>query len=172
MKINEATDMVDFLHAAIPYVITGWIGWTVGTITSYRKAKIAGRSFVLPFVTKTSRNFTIVVLTLSMLTVLTVVQSSIEQTRQEQCNEEFRRVIKERADGIAEDKTLNREMFARINTLVEGIDAALTTPDAAGRMLMDQGIEQYRVGIKETEQRWEQLEQERQRNPYPEPRCD
>lgn len=163
------TDMVDSLPRLLTILVSGIVGYAAGTIVSYRRARLLGHSWVLPVVERSTRNFTIVVLTLSLLTVTTVVQSAVDQAEQERCNTEFRRVLAERAATTAEDTAVNvRDKAALDDAVQQLIDNAAS----GGREASLSTLQGYLDQREESREIQRANEERRAQNPYPEPRCD
>lgn len=156
----------------ISLVLAGIVGWAAGTIQSWHKARVLGVPVLVPFITRTSRNFTIVVLTLSLLTVGTVVQSAIDQAAQDNCNQEFKRVLSERSATNAEDAELNAQDKLALDRALSKIVHELTTPpDRDTRVEMAEAVDTYLVGRDRTNEVQKQNAIKRAENPYPDPQC-
>lgn len=156
----------------ISLVLAGIVGWAAGTIQSWHKARVLGVPVLVPFITRTSRNFTIVVLTLSLLTVGTVVQSSIDQAAQDRCNQEFKRVLSERSEITTEDSALNAEDKNALDRALSKIVEELTTPpDLDTRAEMADAVDRYLDGRQRTNEIQKQNAIKRAENPYPDPQC-
>jgi hypothetical protein len=93
----------------------------------------------------------------------------VEQARiQAECNDEFFRVLQERSAITADDNALNRADAAALNDFVRDVffsgrpPSDVTTTEAARK---------YQATIDMNNERRVQNDQERTKNPYPEPRC-
>ncbi|QOV99498.1 hypothetical protein [Rhodococcus pyridinivorans] len=173
--------MTEALETIVWYVVCGMLGWAAGTITQYRQYRLGKVSLLVPFVPKSSRNFTIVVATLSLLTTFSVITSQVAQQHQARCNADFQAVIRDNAEINREDRDLERRddrlRDARddaLDNLVRGIAAGERSPASPMQLLRE-----YTVTVRANdaerellERQREQLEQQRRDNPYPTPRCD
>lgn len=156
----------------VSLVLAGVVGWAVGTVQSWHKARVLGVPVLVPFITRSSRNFTIVVLTLSLLTVGTVVQSSIDQSAQDRCNQEFKRVLAERSEITTEDNRLNAEDKNALDRALSKIVEELTTTSGQDtRVEMAEAVDTYLVGRDRTNEIQKQNAVKRAENPYPDPQC-
>lgn len=173
--------MSEVLETLVWYVACGLIGYAAGTITQYRQYRVGRMSLLVPFVPKSSRNFTIVVLTLSALTTFSVISGQIAEQHQARCNADFQSTIRESSRINAEDRDLERRDDAlrdarddALDTLVRGTAAAQGDPVMLSQLLVDYAETVQANDIERTalEQQRGALEQQRRDNPYPTPRCD
>ncbi len=171
----------DLWETIIRYVLVGAISYAAGTIVQYRQYRLRGMSLLVPFVPKSSRNFTIVVITLSLLTTFSVVTGQIAQQHQAECNADFQRALRENARINSEDRDLEKrddalreQRDAALTDLVRGL---LTAPPGNGRVR--DLLERYDTTVAVNDRERADLiaargalEQQRRDNPYPEPKCD
>lgn len=174
--------MTELWETLIRYVLVGAASYAAGTIVQYRQYRVRGMSLLVPFVPKSSRNFTIVVVTLSLLTTFSVVTSQIAQQHQAECNADFQRALRENARINSEDRDLEKrddalreQRDAALTDLVEGL---LTVRPGGGEQVRDL-LERYETTVAVNDSERAQLiaargalEQQRRDNPYPEPHCD
>lgn len=175
--------MTEVWETIIRYVLIAAISYAAGTIVQYRQYRVRGMSLLVPFVPKSSRNFTIVVVTLSLLTTFSVITAQIQQQHQAECNADFQRALRENARINSEDRDLEKrddalreQRDAALTDLVEGL---LTVPPGAGGGQVRDLLERYETTIVVNDRERGDLiaargalEQQRRDNPYPEPKCD
>lgn len=172
--------MTELWETLIRYVLVGAAAYAAGTIVQYRQFRLRGVSLLVPFVPKSSRNFTIVVLTLSLLTAFSVITSQVQQQHQSQCNADFQQVIRDNARINDEDRELERADDAlrgrrddALDSLVLGLMSAPGNGSAI-RLLTeyDRKVQQLETERRDLDIRRDELRQKRRDNPYPTPRCD
>lgn len=98
---------------------------------------------------------------IGMLVVLlalgVILQGIVTQKHQAKCNDEFRRVIAERASLTKQQNDADRDLQAQLADIGPGTDA---------------GAEQARVNARESYvQKLADIDKARAANPYPDPRC-
>ncbi len=174
--------MTELWETLIRYVLVGAASYAAGTVVQYRQYRLRGVSLLVPFVPKSSRNFTIVVITLSLLTTFSVITAQIQQQHQAECNADFQRALRENARINSEDRDLEK----RDDALREQRDAALTdlvrgllTAEPGGNGRVRDLLERYETTVAVNDRERGDLiaargalEQQRRDNPYPEPKCD
>ena len=149
--------MNDLAHW-IPVIVAGFLGYAAGTIIEYRYIPFRGRKIVVPQVTRSSRNFTIVVLALSVLTAGTVIQTGVKQAYQDRCNSEFKRVIATNASAGAEALNVQDDLWLDIRGLF-GPEGRTVSP------------QQIATAIDNYLQERAQAKMVRADNQYPDPQC-
>lgn len=173
--------MTEVWETIIRYVLIAAISYAAGTIVQYRQYRLRGMSLLVPFVPKSSRNFTIVVITLSLLTTFSVVTSQIQQQHQAQCNADFQRSLKANAQINTEDRELERRDDAlrerRDDAMDDLVKGLMSAPNGRGTVLdlltrYDATVSAIALERAELDNARSDLEQQRRNNPYPEPRCD
>lgn len=88
---------------------------------------------------------------------------------QGECNDEFFRVLSERTKITADDNALNRSDADALKVLVQQLLA--TPPEAQTAESTFAALRDYQEVTDANEAKRDQNAQERQANPYPEPRC-
>jgi propanediol dehydratase small subunit len=149
--------MNDLAHW-IPVIVAGFLGYVVGTVIEYRSTTLRGRKIIVPQVTRSSRNFTLVVLGLSVLTAGTVIQTNVKQAYQDGCNSEFKRVIATNAGAGAEVANVQDDLWLDIRGLF-GPEGRTVSPEQIA-----QAIDNYL-------QERAQAKMVRESNQYPDPQC-
>lgn len=172
--------MTELWETIIRYVLVGAASYAAGTIVQYRQFRLRHVSLLVPFVPKSSRNFTIVVITLSLLTTFSVITSQVQQQHQSQCNADFQQTIRENARINDEDRELERaddDLRGRrddaLDSLVVGLRVAAETGSAVQLLTeYENKVEQLEAERSNLDARRDELRQQRRDNPYPAPRCD
>lgn len=141
----------------IPVIVAGAVGYAAGTIIEWRRTRLLGREIPVPQVTRSSRNFTIVVMTLSLLTAGTVIQSNLEQAAQNTCNNEFKRVIATNAAAGAEANESQDALWRDLQQFLEQ-----NPENTVGQIVMS--IDRY-LDARDS------AKTVRQQNQYPDPQC-
>lgn len=165
-------DMVEVSRYLIVGLICGAIGF--GTNLGYQKWR--HRRIVLPFITASSRNFTGLVLIMSLLSVFAIAQSSAFNTIQANCNAETRRVLQENSDISSRQAVIDKQARDALTGLVADLIERLTAPPVPGVVEppdADATVETLQNFRAETDR----LERDREtlqgaRSAYPLPRCE
>jgi hypothetical protein len=160
------------------------IGVVVGMLIKFGYLHIRGRRILIPFVSHSSRNFTIVGVVLVTLSLLTIVNVELNARESAECDRQFRAAltynvgvtreqdeITERARGIsAERRALLDDTFIRIGRSLSADDPVQRT---AG---VNDAVDHYVREAKTLSQDYDELLKYRdglnsKRKAYPEPLC-
>lgn len=175
----------DILWGILRYGGCVALGIVIGNMFTAGRFKWRNRSYVVPYIPKSGKNITIVAFVLVILSVFAVVNTSVSNARQTNCNSEFRRVIAERAQITAEDSKLASkadmltitENDARVeylqgvvNSGVDGNSSTQARIDAAKKYL--QVSLEVAVERKSLNDQKQKLIAQRTANPIPEPKCN
>ena len=173
---------MDIWETVIRYVICGIVGYAAGTIMAYRHAKVGGVRLVVPFVPKSSRNFTIVVLTLAVVSAFSVITGQIQQNHTRRCEVQFQEAITAQAAINTEDRALEAEddqlrnrRDDALDTLVDSLIRSTEEGNGAGLRALQEyydEVETINAAQDDLAERRGELQRERERNPYPSPTCD
>lgn len=173
--------MSEFWTTLIRYVLIGVVSYAAGSITAYRRAKVAGIPLVVPFIPKSSRNFTIVVLTLALLTTFSVVSGQLQDARFRACQVQFQNALKANTSIAAEDRELEKQDDALNDHRDELTEQfwkdllANTEGQERGRAIAEvynANVEANSAARDSLTARRAQLEADRLAHPYPEPSCE
>lgn len=136
----------------------GTFGLFVGLAVTWRKTTVSGYEVWVPTPRPDGVIWRRVIGGLLVIVgVLMIVNSAIFASRQSQCNEEFRRVIKERGDAATEQS----ELWSQLERELARI-GPVDTPE--------EEIEVVEARIRYVE-KYEAATEKRRANPYPDPRC-
>lgn len=176
MTVNELLD------TGLRYLMCGAIGYLLGSITMYRRARVHGISVIVPHVPRTARTFTALVLVLSVVTAFTVVSGQLEARHTRACNDAFRTALRINSRINTEDRELEKRDDAlrerrddAMDDLIKGLMAVGSAAPESVLGLLARYDDTVRViGAERTDldRARAGLEQQRRDNPYPEPRCD
>lgn len=171
---------MDIWETVLRYVICGIVGYAAGTIMAYRHAKVGGVRLVVPFVPKSSRNFTIVVLTLAVVSAFSVITGQLQQSHARRCEVQFRDAITAQARINAEDRGLEAEDDQLRNRRDDALDTLVDTlirsqQNGGGFRALQEyydEVETINAAQDDLVKRRAELQRQRDRNPYPSPTCD
>ena len=161
------------------YALVGVAGYVGGFMTSVGYYHSKGHRIILPVISKTSRNFTVMVIALALMSLATIVQTEHNAAQSEQCDRQFREALRYNTDIAAQERGLadrERTVNADARTALADWFAAIITLPAGQR---DEGIRvtiEYNDRAAEVATKLQDLEHEREtlaeaRTPYPEPSC-
>ena len=173
---------VDILLTFARYLCAVLVGFVIGRIFAYRAQKEDGTEVKRPIVNKTNRNFTLLVITLLVLAVISVVSTAVQVAKQADCNQQFRDALVTRAAITQEDTKLQDELTQLNTSDAEGLrdflTGLVTLPDDAPDNALDDDVAKYQKLVADNAekrddvlQRRDELRQERAENPLPEPTC-
>lgn len=149
---------VELAIEAFKAAVYGAIGLAIGLGVNWRKAKVHGATVLVPTV-QPERAVARRVIggILVVIGVLALTHFVTFTARQSDCNEEFRRVIKERGDAATEQSTLWSQLERELAALgpVDNPVERQAEVDARIRYV----------------ERYEAATERRRANPYPDPRC-
>lgn len=160
--------MTEIVFTIVRYGVAVAVGIVIGVIFSSGKVKVKGKPVTIPYIERTGRNFTLVVVLLLTFSFISVANTAIAANRQEQCNAAFRSIIASNSQGTAEaaetQDNLWRELSGFLTTppvVPEG-----QTPSAA-----DQAMAVSPADIATSIDRYlakrEEVKANRADNPYP-----
>ena len=118
------TAVAEWVVSVIAVVILLGVGFVFGSVTRWRRSKVAGQSVIVPWIPDTKRNFTLVIGALSILTLLSVVQDGVRTRSVERCFDQYRSAFTTAVQISAIDESSDRENFAAVDTVI----AALSSP--------------------------------------------
>lgn len=149
---------VELAIEAFKAAVYGAIGLAIGLGVNWRKAKVHGATVLVP-TAKPERTVArrLIGGILVVIGVLALTHFVTFTARQSDCNEEFRRVLKERGDAATEQSTLWSQLERELAALgpVDNPVERQAEVDARIRYV----------------ERYEAATERRRANPYPDPRC-
>lgn len=171
---------MDIWETVLRYALCGIVGYAAGTIIAYRHAKVGGVRLVVPFVPKSSRNFTIVVLTLAVVSAFSVITGQLQQSHARQCEVQFRDAITAQARINAEDRGLEAEDDELRNRRDDALDVLVDSlirgaQSGQGLRALQEyydEVETINAAQEDLVERRGELQEARNANPYPSPTCD
>ena len=173
---------VEILFAVLRYLAAVLVGFVIGCIFALRAQKENGTAVKRPIVNKTNRNFTLLVITLLVLAVISVVSTAVQVSQQSNCNQQFRDALVARAAITSEETALQDELTQLSTSDAEGLRDFLTAlvllPENAPGNTLDDEVYSYQKLVADNTQkrddvlkRRDELRQERAENPLPQPTC-
>lgn len=160
------------------YILVSVVSFLLGFIVELGVLRIRGRRIILPFISSTSRNFTIAAIALSVITLGTVINAAVTQDHIDQCNREVRealtynvnisdqqRQLNDRASGISADR---RKLLDK--TFIS-IGEALGNPDRVRAIVTEYNTEARALSTEYEHLQEERAKLDQDRKPYPDPRC-
>jgi len=169
-------------ETVLRYALCGIVGYAAGSIMAYRHAKVGGVRFVVPFVPKSSRNFTIVVLTLAVVSAFSVITGQIQQSHARACEVQFQEAITAQARINTEDRALEAEddtLRNRRDDALDNLVGSLIESRQEGNLAGFRALQEYYDEVEtinaaqdDLVERRGELQAARDRNPYPSPTCD
>ncbi|QMU22493.1 hypothetical protein [Gordonia rubripertincta] len=138
----------------------GWTGFglMLGLAVTWRKKTVHGYEVPVPTPRPDGVIWRRLIGGILVVTaVLSVVNGAMFTSRQANCNEEFRRVIKERSD----DSVTQSELWSQLERKLADIGPAVTL--AKQQQIVD--------ARKSYVTQYEAITEKRRANPYPDPRC-
>lgn len=178
--------MSNFLLIDVPVWVAGLIfvfGAVGGFMVQVGWYEFHGRRVIVPFISRSARNFTIIAMALAVLSFATIVQSFVNSNRAEDCDRQFREALAYNTDLGASTRDLDtRERMARddgrvaIADLVRDLSLRLTTPPPPTANDTAVLLARYNDRAEDVAKRLDRVATERnavnaQRAPYPEPTC-
>jgi hypothetical protein len=173
------------------YVVIFVVGFLAGWMTTLGVARHRGHKIVLPFITDSSRNFTIMATVLALLSLYSIVQIERSNSRDEaravatqECFTKFAGALSYNADGVGvelrklenERISLNDRFRVQTGDLVQGIASALAqgqpTPGQLDAVLGPFNVETDRIDSRLSQIADETARLNAQRAPYPSPVCN
>lgn len=164
------------------YIIVGSAGFLVGLMVEFGYLRIMGHRIILPFITGSSRNFTIAAVLLAMISLTTIYNVERTATATAECNEQFRAALKYNTDIAAETREISDRVrdlqVQRRRALDEAfahIGESVRRPDR-DRSGTAEAVERYNIAARILSERYDKLvayqaELNRNRKSYPEPSC-
>lgn len=162
------------------YLIVAVISFTLGFIVELGYLYVRGRRILVPFISATSRNFTIAAVVLSLVALMTVINVSNASEKTAECNRQFREAIKYNTELTSEQHDINAratEISADRRILLDQTFTALTAAlDQPGRGDIQRVISNYNEKAATYAKEYDRLIAYRnsldtKRKPYPEPTC-
>ena len=115
------------------YVIVALVSFLIGFITELGYLYIRGRRILVPFISATSRNFTIAAVALSLVALMTIVNVQQSADKSAECDRQFREALKHNTDLTSEQRDITnraRDIAADQRVLLDQLFAQL--PAALG----------------------------------------
>lgn len=178
--------MSNFLQIGVPVWVAGLIfvfGVLGGFIVQVGWYEVHGRRVILPFVSRSSRNFTVIAMALAVLSFATIVQSAISSNRAETCDREFRTALAYNTELNIGTRSLDERGRAAQErsrtataTLVRDLATRIATPPPPSRDETVAILNTYNQTAVQVANELDRLAEERAaidaaRKPYPEPTC-
>lgn len=160
------------------YLLVSAISFLLGFIIDLGYLHWRGHKIVMPFISASSRNFTIAAIVFSLIALMTVVNVSNSQEESAECNRQFREALKYNTEVTAEQRDLNNraaDISADRRVLLDktfvDIGTAIGDPVKVRQVIGD-----YNVRAAGLAREYDRLIAQRQaldrnRKPYPEPEC-
>ncbi|AWY06525.1 membrane protein [Gordonia phage Trine] len=152
-------DFAQFLGELAKGLGYGTIGLVLGMALTWKRTRVGNMEIPIPTphpdpgIWRKSLGILLVIVAVASMT-----QVAVLSVRQSKCNEEFRRVIKERGDAAAEQSALWAELETKLSEL-----GPIDTPEEEAAAVL---ARQWYV------KKYEDALEARRSNPYPDPRCD
>lgn len=144
-----------FMSEIITSAVSLIVGFIVGQVTVWHRAKVHGHSLIYPAPERTPRAKAWMGLLIGVLAAASVLQGLYLQNLQSRCNTSFREAVVTRSAGSS-------EQFEALVQLQTDLVEAPSGP--AGEGIRDDIRQEY-------VDKALALKAERQSNPYPDPRC-
>lgn len=144
-----------FMSEIITSAVSLIVGFIVGQVTIWHRAKVRGHSLIYPAPERTPRAKMWMALLIGVLAAASVLQGLYLQNLQSRCNSLFREAVVTRSAGSS----------AQFEALVQLQSELAAAPPGPGGADIQDDIRQEYVDKALA------LKAERQSNPYPDPRC-
>lgn len=160
------------------YLIVGSICFLLGFIANIGVLRWRGHKIVVPFISATSRNFTIAAIVLSLVALLTVINMANSSEQSARCNREFREALRYNTEVTSEQRDLNNRadaISAERRTILDqtfvDIGASLGDPKKVQKVIADYNLRAATLAREYDRLIAERAALDRNRKPYPEPEC-
>lgn len=162
------------------YAIVAMVAFLLGYITEIGVLMIRGRRILVPFISASSRNFTLAAVALSLVALLTIVNIQTTNDEAAACDRQFREALRYNTDLTAEQRDLNAratQISADRRVLLDKLFANLPTAiESSGRTSVYQLVSNYNVQAAQLAREYDRLiayrnSLDKTRKPYPEPTC-
>lgn len=178
--------MSNFLLIDVPVWVAGLIfvfGAVGGFMVQVGWYEFHGRRVIVPFISRSARNFTIIAMALAVLSFATIVQSFVNANRAEDCDRQFREALAYNTELNSGTRALDdRQRQAQDDSrratanLVKDLATRISTPPPPTRDETVDILNVYNAKAKTVAETLERIDAERDalnaaRKPYPEPTC-
>ncbi|MCF8605162.1 hypothetical protein L5I01_17550 [Gordonia sp. HY442] len=165
----------------LDYIVVGVSGFVLGMIAEWGILKVKGHRVTLPFISSTSRNFTIMAILLAVISLGTIYNVEKTSSAAADCNRQFREalayntaVARETRDVQDRARSITTERRQLLDSTFTKVALALddpTRPNAAA-----EAIKEYVEQSGQLTKRYDDLTAYQQtldkdRRAYPEPNC-
>ncbi|QOC55722.1 membrane protein [Gordonia phage Archimedes] len=159
------------------YLIVALVSFSIGFITELGYLYIRGRRILVPFISATSRNFTIAAVALSLVALMTIVNVQQSADKSEECDRQFREALKYNTDLTAQQRTLDEHEDAldaqarrNINRVIREVSESTSRPDSL-RALVGYNTQAAILDREYAKVDAERVRLNNSRKTYPEPTC-
>lgn len=112
--------LVDVLGSLVALAV----GFAIGQIVAWRRAKIGGREFLVPTAHPGPRTAKIAAALVILVATASMLSGVATQARIERCNERYREIVQIRSDGSAEQFQAITDLQVRLARAEAGIGGA------------------------------------------------
>lgn len=147
--------MSELMMDVVTSVVAMIVGFGIGQVVAWRRAEIGGREFIVPTAHPGPRTAKIAAFLLVVIATTSMVSGVVTQNQVEECNANFREILKARSAGTS-------EQFDAITELQMALVEA--DPTSAGEADRFAARRAYL-------ERVEEIEAYRASHPYPDTEC-
>lgn len=157
------------------YIVVCIISYLAGAMTKLGYYQWKGRKVLLPFVSATSRNYTIAAVVFGLLATYTFVTVSVDQARNDECNRQFREALAYNTMVNSQDRDLTNRLDDIASRKEADLDRVIGAV-AADPFNSPTALREYNDRIDDYNLERAKIGEERRqiadtRLPYPEPTC-
>lgn len=162
----------------ISYLLIGLGGFCLGVIVELGYLRIRGHKIVIPYIPVRSRNFTILSILLSVISLVTVVTVYVNTERVDECSRQFRQALAYNTAITMEQREIDARASALYSLRRDLLDRAFLSigQNINNKSKIIEAINNYNVEIKDITKEYDDLIRykdslDASRKPYPEPQC-
>ena len=162
----------------LSYLVVGLVSFTFGAITQFGYLKMKGRKVVIPFIEHTSRNMTILAISLAAISLFTIVSVETTAKQYRDCQSQFQAALKYNTsiaadvrDLTVQKDTIEKSSRANIVNFVVAVSAAGASPEARRAAFEEFVDTSTRLNDQLDRTEADRANLEANREPYPEPKC-
>lgn len=153
-------------------------GVVIGALIKWGYLRVKGIRVRVPYVDRSDASIGIAVVVITILSLVTIIQTQVNQDRAEECNRQFRAALTYNTGLTAEQRdltnranTISAERRELLDRTFIDIGNAIGDPDAIRQVVVT-----YNQDARRLSQQYEQLIADRSgldqaRKPYPDPAC-
>ena len=162
----------------ISYLLTGLGGFCLGALIEFGYLHIRGHKIVIPYIPIRSRNFTILAIMLSVISLVTIVTVQVNMDGVNACNRQFRQALAYNNAISVEQRQIDARASALYSHRRDLLDRGFLSigQNINDRLKIIEAINDYNVAIKDITKEYDDLIRykdslDASRKPYPEPQC-